>query len=154
MIQLSTPTRLFDALYEALSEPATVRRQHTHPTHPQTTKMNTAPGKKQTNTQVGFGAECLAVVVWSVLVGLGRALLYALRLEPYVPHALVFANPVLLQVRVVCTCDEMDRLLISGCLCLDQPTDSLTVVPPPTARLLPTRRQRGRRGQQQQPGQW
>ena len=39
------------------------------------------------------------MVAWAVLACLARALLFALRLEALVPHALLFANPVLLQVR-------------------------------------------------------
>lgn len=45
------------------------------------------------------------MVAWAVLVSLARALLFALRLEALVPHALVFANPVLLQESTTRACD-------------------------------------------------
>lgn len=43
------------------------------------------------------------MVAWAVLACLARALLFALRLEALVPHALLFANPVLLQVSATTT---------------------------------------------------
>lgn len=95
--------KLFDALYDALSEPAAVSFAP-YPL-PKATHQPIPPPPKNLNTthiiQVGFGAECLAVVAWAVLACLARALLFALRLEALVPHALLFANPVLLQVRRV-----------------------------------------------------
>lgn len=44
-----------------------------------------------------FGAETMAVMAWTVCVCLLRALLFALRVYAWVPNALVFANPFLME---------------------------------------------------------
>lgn len=44
-----------------------------------------------------FGAETMAVTVWTVFVCLLRALLFSIRVFVWVPNALVFANPFLME---------------------------------------------------------